>query len=1169
MEKVLGLDLGITSVGSALLDLDYNNLKNTNILHCNIRIFEAPITSKEKTSLQLIRGENRRARNSKENNAIRRKKIVNVLIRYKLIDKNEIKNINTNLPKSKSKREIIVKTANYLFENKKNANDVLELRYKALNEKLSNIELARLLYSINNRRGVSYEDTRSSKNISEKKLEEFSKKDINEYADGSSDKLLYGLLNFKNAFINSNKYQTVGEFLYKEHKEKFRNSPKRLKDTKQSDFMFVIPRKNIVDELNFIFKKQKEFKNEVINDDFIKEYLEAFEWEEDSPAYDELVANCSIKESEKAASKYLVESQFYIYLEKLYNLSYKTKDENRYKNLDIETIVKIIKNLNIKTIKYLKLKEFIEKELNFQDVMFKGVSDYKKDFIDLSIFVNLASILSLSTNILELFQNIEAKNLFNQVVNILAYEPKISQKEEMLKELNIVDEKIVDNLLEVKIKGNLSYCGEVLEQICNGMLSGLIPHYAKEEVQKAYLKKPIIKGHLLPPLLDTDFPIKNNQVVVRALSQMRLVINDTLKHYRKLYNNPNWFFDKIVIETGKEFLNKEQVKKYNDRAKENEKSNKEAIEFCEKYGKAYPSREEILKARLFLQQNGEELYPSNYDISTNSAKFQQIDAQRLFDEAYCEIDHTLPISRSLDDSFANKTLVLSTTNQNKGDKTPYEFLSKELFEIMEDKLNKNINSLGYKKVSNLTNKEFKELDGFISRDLNDTRIITKYAGLYIEKYLAFPKSEKTKRRVFANNGKITSLLRKSWGIGKKNRNNHLHHGEDAILIALSDNSLIKNISTYYGIQTQLENIDFSKDGFDKLFKNNKSIKEYIINELKKDGIDIENIDFYKYNKKEISSKIFRIIAQKSYPREDFLDIFRNSIENAIVTHQERVKINGQIHKDTLEKLSKRTNDDVVLVRGGFATNGEFIRYDVFKSDNKIEFKRIAPKYCNKKVELLPQANDNSAKFMFSIYKNGLLKVDFIKDDELFNIKGIFSKIDADAKGILTYIYLNSVRNTEDNLFISFVSGFLNSTIYDDAIIGDDRKKIEELLKKNKIKITDSVRDKDTIKSKIVDFMNIVKSNTELVIGFNIIRNNNILNSIHNDLSEYLYKKDLKYDVIINIDGKPATPILKIKLPIDDKKTNLPKMVNIIKLKTDTFGNEEIIENEKRESLIKK
>ncbi len=38
--------------------------------------------------------------------------------------------------------------------------------------------------------------------------------------------------------------------------------------------------------------------------------------------------------------------------------------------------------------------------------MFKGVSDYKKDFIDLSIFVNLASILSLSTKYFRTFSKI-------------------------------------------------------------------------------------------------------------------------------------------------------------------------------------------------------------------------------------------------------------------------------------------------------------------------------------------------------------------------------------------------------------------------------------------------------------------------------------------------------------------------------------------------------------------------------------------------------------------------------------------------------------------------------------------------------------------------------------------------------------------------------------------
>ena len=1167
MEKVLGLDLGITSVGSALIDLDYENLKNTNILHSNIRIFEAPITPKEKTSLQLIRGENRRARNSKENNSIRRKKIVNILLKYKFIDKNEIKNVNTNLPKSKVKREIIVKVANYLFEDKKNANNILELRYKALNEKLSTIQLARLLYSMNNHRGVSYEDTRSSKNIPEKKLEEFSKKDINEYADGSSDKLLYGLLNFKNAFINSSKYQTVGEFLYKEYKEKFRNSPKRFKDTKQSDFMFVIPRKNIVDELNFIFKKQKEFKNEVINDDFIKEYLEAFEWEEDSPAYDELVANCSIKENEKAASKYLVESQFYIYLEKLYNLSYKTKDEYRYKNLDIETIVKIIKHINTKTIKYSKLRELIEKELNLQDVMFKGVSDYSKYFIDLTIFVNLASILSFPINILELFKDIEAKELFNKVVNILAYEPKISQKEKKLEELKIVDEKIVDKLLEIKIKGNLSYCKEVLEQICNGMLSGLIPHYAKEEVQKAYPKKPIIKGHLLPPLLDTDFPIKNNQVVVRALSQMRLVINDTLKHYRKVYENPNWFFDKVVIETAREFLNKEQVKKYDDRAKENEKLNKQAIEFCEKYGKAYPTKEEILKARLFLQQDGLELYPSEYNISTNSANFNKIDAQRLFDEAYCEIDHTLPISRSLDDSFSNKTLVLSSTNQNKGNKTPYEFLNKELFEIMEDSLNKKINILGYKKVSNLTNKEFKELDGFIARDLNDTRMITKYAGLYIQNYLAFPKNDKIKRRVFANNGKITSLLRKSWGIGAKNRNNHLHHGEDAILIALSDNSLIKNISTYYGIQTELEKLDFSKDGFDKLFKNNKNIKEYIVTELKKEDIDIENIDFSKISKKEISSKIFRIIAQKSYPREDFLDIFRKAIHSAIVTHQERVKINGQIHKDTLEKLSKKTNDDVVLVRGGFATNGEFIRYDVFKnSKNRFEFIKITAKHHGLSLDKLPLPQDINSNFLFSIYPKTCLNFIIEEQKEFKELKGLFRKISSS-------LYIDSIKSIEDEFF-----KFKLESLSIDYLLSDDLpnfekehlKKIQELLnigkldKKNKIETLANFVEESLVK--IRKYIEEYFSSYKIFFTFDKTTSN----------ETFLLKRKLKdlgsieelNDILISTN----TIIFKIS----EKKLISPyfvlastKIKSIKKIKSDIFGNEEIIENEKREPLLEK
>lgn len=89
--KILGLDLGITSVGSALVDYNKDALQDINILHSNIGVFDAPITPKEKTSLQKIRGEKKRSRNSNENYHTRRKKIIDFLIKYSLISINDVK----------------------------------------------------------------------------------------------------------------------------------------------------------------------------------------------------------------------------------------------------------------------------------------------------------------------------------------------------------------------------------------------------------------------------------------------------------------------------------------------------------------------------------------------------------------------------------------------------------------------------------------------------------------------------------------------------------------------------------------------------------------------------------------------------------------------------------------------------------------------------------------------------------------------------------------------------------------------------------------------------------------------------------------------------------------------------------------------------------------------
>lgn len=1185
--KILSLDLGITSVGSSLIDFDENNLNNTKILHSNIRLFQAPKTS-EGESKQKVRGEKKRSRNNSKNSATRRKKVTHFILKNNLVDINEIKKENTDLPKSKKKRNLYVKMANYLFKNKKEANNILYLRHKALFGVLTNLELARLLFSMENHRGVPYEDSKSLKNLSEEKQKEYLEMDINAMIEKGSakvkdldkKKLIYGQLNFKNEFEKEN-YLTVGEFLYQKYKNKFRNVPRKVKEKRNkknekglvSDFLFVIPRKNLVDELKIIFDKQIELKNNLINGDMKKDYIEIFEWENDSPSYQKNVSPCSINNETKAASKYKIEAILYIYLEKLYNLSYKTNKSKKYENLQIDEILVLIKKLNIKEIKYYDIKNILEKELSFDEVFFKGVDDYKKIFLDLKIFKELCNILNISSNILEIYKKDKEKKLFNSIVEILAYTPKTSLKEKKLNALNLNIETI-DKIVEIKIKGHLSYCEEVLEQICNGMLSGLIPHYAKEKVEDLYHKE-IIKTHLLPPVMQTDFPIKNNHTVVRALSQMRLVVNETLTHYRRKYNNPNWFFDRVIIETGKDFLNEKQVEEYRKINKENEKANKQAIQFCEKYGKTFPSKQDILKARLFIQQKGLELYPKKcQDCSTeiypnNLGQFSLIKAERLFDETYCEIDHIIPINRSLDDSFSNKTLVLSSTNQNKGNKTPFEYLDKNLFEIMEEKLKNNLKVLGFKKVENLTNKDFKGLEDFSAKDLNNTRIITKYAGLYLEKYLSFPKDDNFKRRVFANNGKITSLLRKSWGIGSKNRNNHLHHAEDAILIALSNNSLIKHIATFYGIQTQLENFNFSRESFDKLFKNEKNLKNYIIEELKKQEIYIDNLNIENINKKELVNKIFKIIAKKSYPQENFLEHFKNTIDNSIITHKEEIKINGHIHSETIEKISQKTPKDAVLVRGGACVNGETLRYDVFKAKEKIDFIRLTPKYHNKLIDSLPKSSLKNAEFLFSIYKNTLLEIDFKKDDNIYTKRGLFSKIDADGKGVLSYMFLESISGEEDEFMTSFISNFEYSYKYDDSITKEVAKSFEDLVKKNKIEITSTVRKIETIKQKISNFIEKLKEEVQKLgikkLGINILSNSNILEKVKKQFDNF-YIKDEKYEIILTMKAKLVPSTIKIKLSDPKAKTSMPLLLKIKKIKSNTFGDEVVIDKEERKEL---
>jgi len=1156
---ILSLDIGKSSIGFALV----NKNDNYKLINGGVRIFDAPETAKDEVSLSKKRGEFKRLRNSNKNRFERIKKVVKCLLKYNILDNKKIANYTSKkvqqLPKSKKKHLFYIKTAEYLFNKKSKANDILNLRVKALEKKLTPLELARLLYSVNKHRGVTYDEIRQTSDSAKSSLSDDQKN------------LQNGFKRYKNEFQeNSNQYKTVGEYLYKNYSDRFRNKEKTSKSKKtiKDYYLFSIPRDDLKNELEIIFDTQISFGNEYVNEGFKSEFIEAFLWEKESPNYDTLVAPCFYNENEKSASKHHIASLLYIALEKLHNIRYRKTGTKDYDNLSIEQIKNIIKNsiaikrgvVNKDGLSYIGLKKI----LGLEDLEFKGILDESKIALSFSTYIQIANILELDFDLLEEFkdENSFLHNDLVKIINILVYKPKDSIKEKELKELGI-DEQKTQELIKVKLRGHLPYSLGVVNKLTNYMLQGITPHDAKEKIKDEYGVTYIEKQLYLPPILDTDFPLKNNHTVLRALSQVRTVVNDVLKHYRKQTSNPTWTFDTVTIELAREMNSKKEVDSINKIINQNTRLNNEAREFCVECGINNPTYNQILRAKLYKLQNGIDPYvwaKNSENKLVDSYTLATIDKNKIFDEGYCEIEHTLPFSRSLDDSQSNKTLVLSKTNQEKGNKTPYEFLNKDEFEKFEKYLRekKTYLSYGEARVRKLLTKDFKGIDGFTQKDINNTQIISKYAGLYIDKYLKFWDNPNFngKRRVFANNGKITSILRKAWAIGKKNRDNHLHHLEDAVLIACSTPALIKNISTFINLQTQLTNSSLSLKKFDFILQNHKSLKEYILKELTKQDTDITQINMKdEKQNKEFISAIFEIIANKNYPYDNFRDDFKTLVQNAPVTHHVKHKSNGSIHDETISKI-KSKKDKGIIVRGGVARNGEYVRCDVFKTVNQkgkitYNFVVLTAQYKNYKVQDLPTPTlkqGENTTFVFSVYKNDLLS---------YSLKN-GSKIVGNFVKVATSIIVQEPKNIENELFKKQIKG-LNSSWNktDDVINLKDIMGDKNIQKELNIKL-DKTAKLGTLIQKVTTLCQNVKDIINTTYGKNIVFVMDKIDTIQTKaLRQELLQKNIVQETInITLDNTKNAIFITLSasgyLPAL-RSDGQQKLIDLKKLKVNCLG----------------
>lgn len=287
----------------------------------------------------------------------------------------------------------------------------------------------------------------------------------------------------------------------------------------------------------------------------------------------------------------------------------------------------------------------------------------------------------------------------------------------------------------------------------------------------------------LPRVIEA-FPALRNPMVSRTLTELRKVVHAVIRAWGKPVA--------IHIELARDLKKSRDVraaisKKIADRTKDRETAREAIRPF-----KADPKGRDIEKYLLWQECGGPmALCPYTGKPITLTEVFQA--------SSPWDVEHIIPFSKSLDDSFANKTLCWAEHNRNvKRNLAPMEAYTPG---VMAEILGRIENwKDGPGKIVKLQRFRQTELDGdFISSQLNDTAHASRLACQYMS-LLYGGLWDQEGRRIHASKGQVTSMLRGLWelnpllGGGEKNRQDHRHHALDALVIAVTSPGTLKALS---------------------------------------------------------------------------------------------------------------------------------------------------------------------------------------------------------------------------------------------------------------------------------------------------------------------------------------------------------------------------------------
>lgn len=810
MSYILGLDLGTNSIGWALISTDTTG-KPLGIKDCGCRIFQEAVEAKTRTPKNQKRQAARSARRLTSRRKERRQKLTDCLIEYGILcdDQEKI-------------HELLTSTRH----------DPYVLRAKALDEKISLDELSRVLMHINKRRGFkSNRNAQFARLAKEPEVQQLIKsEEKEEKVDKETSELKQKMADLKSTITNENN-RTLGEYLANKSKKRV---------------LFHPTRELYEAEFEKIWNKQCKYYPKVLTDDHKAQIAGIIFNQLPLKVQKHLVGKCTFEPCRKRAAKARLEYQEYRINEQVARLKILDPITMKTKELTDNQKLKLIDKLNHHgEVSFNGARKLLGLH---QGERFNLETENNKKLLGNKTRKKLLGILGTK------FEQLSATRINELMEDLLS----ILRKDVLYRRLRkhwSFEAEVAYKLATVEFESgyaNLSL--KAIKKIQSCFKHGL--NYHDAVIEAGYLHDYQTKTKVVNEL---PMPDKTrNPVVDKALNETRKIINVIVARY----GSP----DKIRIELTRELkLSSKKLAELKRHQARNQKENEAAKIFLIDE-KIYSNKDNIpfdslLKYRLWKEANEHCPYSGEY-----------ISPARLF-TSEVEIEHIIPFSRSLDNSYINKTICLSSENRTKNNQTPYEAYAgnNDRYESIKNRI-KNFPMPKKRKFY----QESVDEEKFVNRQLVDTSYISKQISEYLQ--ILGCKVEATK-------GAATGFLRYRWGLNAilngdnegKNRSDHRHHALDAIIIALTTRSLLQSISR-----------------------------------------EAKNIE-----QKNLRLSRLNVIEPWSSFRQCVID----AINNIIVSHARSTRVRGALHEDTIYGYDK--GKKVYLIRKPLA------HFDNFKKLEKV------------------------------------------------------------------------------------------------------------------------------------------------------------------------------------------------------------------------------------------